>query len=688
MRSNRSVPTPDQPIQVAGCKECAGYGWPGYITVWQEQDGVMLPVRRRCPARCTASSRAEVIARQQVRQAVDRPVSPPPVAEPAVEQGEVPAARPAPAKRRPASKASARPVRAERPKPERVAAVAVDVVDGEWTVDTDAVHAPTGKITWDALLAWIGGGLPLGIDRIHRDGKDADGTVVLTAAACSALKVPAKLPTTPAAVARFDGKLRKAAEASGMELSTTLGAGFKAYRRRSAGRHVSVKLIIAPWLGQGDTAAQKSGELVTALAAGVDGAPDGAVLARRLRTFVADLGIGPGATTAVTSTHLVDALRPRTVRVIGEDGRSVSVPRAGALPSGDLAVPPAAGGRHPLTLAERRAGRPVCEEEDYGVFSWTRPLTPDEAEQPFAVVMDVCTSFLSVTETLRLPLGALELRESPTWDKAVAGLWLCDFTGIAVEEDLPHPATFHGLPPEGPGWYATPTVAYMVSEYGFDPSTITRAYLSTDSVPFLKDWTTRIRAAYKRCLAVLGVVDGMGDEEFLTAYAARKLGAADSPEIADALVLIDAYKGIYKGGIGKWTDNGSQYRDDETWAERVAAAWSYRPEVRFTILSAARTGAHRRMRKTRTLNGRAPFAINVDSYLYAAPAASPIPLLPKTAEGKPVPGALRLGGAPGSFKHEASIPMSAVVTAMDEHLHPCRLTHDYDTAGAPVTEEN
>jgi hypothetical protein len=328
----------------------------------------------------------------------------------------------------------------------------------------------------------------------------------------------------------------------------------------------------------------------------------------------------------------------------------------------------------------------VCEEEDYK--AWARPLLPAEQAAPWAVAVDVCASFLSVTETLRLPLGALTLRESPRWDAKVAGLWLCDFTGLETEADLPHPATFTGQAPTGPGWYATPTVAYMVSAYGYDPAAITAAYLSGESVAFLKEWTTRIRDAYKRCMAVLGVTDGMDDAAFLAAYAARKSGTDTDPAKADALILADAYKGIYKGGIGKWTDNGSQYRDDAEWAEKVAATWSYRPEVRFTILSAARIGAHRRMRKTYELTGRAPLSLNVDSYLYASPEPSPLPLLPKTPDGRPVPGALRLGSAPGSFKHEASVPMAAVAAALADRVHPSRLTHDYDTAGTPAGEEN
>ncbi|GGR08551.1 hypothetical protein [Kitasatospora griseola] len=53
-----------------------------------------------------------------------------------------------------------------------------------------------------------------------------------------------------------------------------------------------------------------------------------------------------------------------------------------------------------------------------------------------------------------------------------------------------------------------------------------------------------------------------------------------------------------------------------------------------------------------------------------------------------MPGALRLGIAPGSHKHEASIPLHAAVEAMErrEH-HPSRLTHSYGTDGTPTGTE-
>ncbi|WP_371634511.1 hypothetical protein OG693_39895 [Streptomyces sp. NBC_01259] len=584
------------------------------------------------------------------------------------------------------SKRPARKTAAWSPTTRRaVAAVALDVVAEQLLPDVEDIGAPAGVSLAD-VFAWIGSGLPVRVERAHPDGRGGDGMVCLSASVLAAVKLPAKMPTTDKGWERVTAKLHKAAAGAGLELGEKVGPVFAAYRRRGGdGPRTSVRVVLVPWLGQAEGA--QRAELPLALA-GEE--LDALALARRVRAFVADVGVMPGNTTATTGWRLLDALRPRTAYEHDDAGKRVARPREGALPTGDCAVPVAAGGRHPLTRERQKARELICEEEDFK--QWARPLSDIEAARPWAVAVDVCASFLSVTETLRLPAGELEFTASPTWSPKSAGLWLCDFTGLETERDLPHPATFTGLPPTGPGWYATPTVDYMVREYGYDPAAIGEAYVSRSTLPFLREWTTAIRGGYKRCMSVLGLVDGMDDVAFLAAHQEHKATGGDADK-DDALVLAAAYKGIYKGGIGKWADKGTaQYpgtaEGNALWLEKIAGQWWYRPEVRHHILAAARIAAHRRMRKTYRLTGRAPFAVNVDSYLYAADAPSPLELLPRTEDGRPVPGALRLGAAPGSFKHESSVPMAAVAEAMGERLHPSRLTHDFTTAGRPVTTDS
>ncbi|GAA1184133.1 hypothetical protein F4556_007566 [Kitasatospora gansuensis] len=558
--------------------------------------------------------------------------------------------------------------------------------DGTWALDVPQVPAPAGPKLGD-WFAWLGTGLPLRVERAHPSGRGGDGTVCLTAAALKQLGLPAALPATEKALAALQMKLAKAAAGVGMEISDHIGPTFHVFRRKGSagGQKTSVRITVAPWFGQGDARQQAVSALAVPLATAPDGTKDGLTFARRFRAFTTDLGVAPGATTATTAMLLLDAVRPR--EEWGKDtatGEWSSHSREGALPKGDLCVPPAAGARHHLTRELLSEGGTVCEEEDYKW--WARELTPEETGRQWAVAVDVCASYLSVTDSLRLPSGPLEPARNPDWnDGKTAGLWWCDYTTTPVDELLPHPATFHGRPPTGPGWYATPTVAYMATTYGFDSATITDALLSTHTVPLLKEWTGRIRAGYKRTYADLGLTDGQSPTEFLTAYAVHK-DVGDDPVRADALVLAGLYKSIYKGGIGKWSDS-ARHLDDQTWQTKVAATWSYRPEIRFTIISAARIAAHRRLRKTLQLTGRAPFAVNVDSYLYAADTPTPLELLPLKDDGTPVPGALRLGIAPGSHKHEASIPLPAVLEVMGRREHPSKLTHHYATDGTPADQE-
>src|SRR5207253_1891002 len=90
--------------------------------------------------------------------------------------------------------AGRKPAAARRPGRTLVPVVMVDAADGELVSDDPAVPVPAGVRTLAGLFAWLGSGLPLGVARVHQDGKTWDAAVCLSAAAVALVKLPAKLP--------------------------------------------------------------------------------------------------------------------------------------------------------------------------------------------------------------------------------------------------------------------------------------------------------------------------------------------------------------------------------------------------------------------------------------------------------------------------------------------------------------
>ena len=113
-------------------------------------------------------------------------------------------------------------------------------------------------------------------------------------------------------------------------------------------------------------------------------------------------------------------------------------------------------------------------------------------------------------------LGAPTHVTNPVFDPKLPGSWLVDLSHVDlsrvksgkewVELDsdlLPSPFTPKGERPEGPAWYATPTVAYA-AELGYDVAP-TEAYVRWDNGRYLDGWYNRLRDAYIATMADLGV---------------------------------------------------------------------------------------------------------------------------------------------------------------------------------------
>ncbi len=175
-------------------------------------------------------------------------------------------------------------------------------------------------------------------------------------------------------------------------------------------------------------------------------------------------------------------------------------------------------------------------------------------------------------------------------------------------------------------------------------------------------------------MADMGVTTTLTEPEFLTAMETHKQHAP-----LPAAVL-SAIKSTVKGGIGKLRERpqGAGYRPGEPWPALERPTW--RPDIRAAVISTARVNMHRKMQKLATAAGLYPIAVLSDCAVYLSDGPSPLDFLPRTPEGKPLPGGFRLGVSPGMVKHEGTQPLLWAVQLLDEHLNPARHIKGHDAS--------
>ncbi|XQE83712.1 hypothetical protein ACN24L_38115 [Streptomyces microflavus] len=210
---------------------------------------------------------------------------------------------------------------------------------------------------------------------------------------------------------------------------------------------------------------------------------------------------------------------------------------------------------------------------------------------------------------------------------------------------LPSPFTPTGERPEGPAWYATPTVAYAV-ELGYDVAPV-EAWVRPRSGRFLDGWYKRLRDAYVATMADLGVTEKLPPDLFLEAMDGYK---GRDPELG---IVLDAVKMTVKGGIGKLQEKarGGGWVPGQAWPALARPTW--RPDIRATVISRARINMHRKMTALAAATGRYPVAVLSDCAVYAADGPSPWTSCPTTRTARPCR-VIPSRGLPGMVKHEGT----------------------------------
>ncbi|WP_103503409.1 helix-turn-helix domain-containing protein [Streptomyces sp. SM14] len=564
------------------------------------------------------------------------------------------ARRPATARRAATARAARRPAPTEDGFPDGPLAV----------LDGDGIAYGVGGLVLDCpatdipgLVEWALHGVRLGAPRLHRHGHDADPLLVLTASAAERVGLPPTLEDRRTLRLPEDHPVPRALIAAKWRLTRRgFGPWTRVYRPVHEGRRQCVQLAVLPW-GALDARAWANAEAMPP--------PE---LARALGDY-ANRVLTPRGSAAVCGLELMTALRPPTRPVRDTaTGAWVSGPNPGALTEPVDPAPPEAPDEHPVLAGRHPRGhlRGPAEQLDEEAFAWARDpesLTDAECARSHAVGIDVNMAFAAAANRLNVGLGEAVHVTAPEFDPGIPGSWLVDLSHIPFDERLPNPFTPHGGRPEGPAWYATPTVAYA-RELGHSVAPV-EAHLRLDHGAYLDAWYTRLRDAYLHTMEQLGVRAGMSPAEYLAAMADHRGG--DPTQLA----VLSAVKATVKGGIGKLRERpqGAGYRPGERWPALERPTW--RPDIRAAVIASARVNMHRKMTRLAQA-GLFPVAVLSDCAVYLSDGPGPLDFLPFTDDGKPLPGGFRVGVSPGMVKHEGTQPLLWAVQMLDEGHNPAR----------------
>ncbi|MGW2956729.1 telomere-associated protein Tap, partial [Streptomyces eurythermus] len=495
----------------------------------------------------------------------------------------------------------------------------------------------------------------LGQPKLSGPGKDADPLLVLTEATLERYGLPVTLTEQERLAGRIpeNHKVIKQLTRADWQLTKRgFGPWARIYRPAKGSDRQCVQLCIPSWNALDTRHWGEAGQLPPAELARVLG-----VYASRVMT--------PRGSTAVTGLELMTALHPPTrATAPDENGKRTGEHNPGSLgkdPIDPLNWPPCeVPDGHPVLkdlprFHVRGPGEKLFEE----AYDWARPMTDAECTLRFLVGIDVNMAFAAGANGLTVGLGEATHVKAPVFDPKLPGSWLVDLSHVdlsrvKVGKDkwadldgslLPSPFTPKGERPEGPAWYATPTVAYAV-ELGYEVRPL-EAWVRYDNGRYLDGWYQRLRDAYLATMADLGVHTDMAPANFLAAMDGYK---QRDPELA---IVVSAIKATVKGGIGKLRERprGEGWRPGEPWRALSRPTW--RPDIRAAVISRTRINLHRKIVKHAAFTGQYPVAILSDCVVYAAAGPSPLDFLPYR-NGAALPGGFKLGINPGLVKHEGT----------------------------------
>ncbi|MGI5359439.1 telomere-associated protein Tap [Streptomyces sp. CA-252508] len=614
--------------------------------------GTPAPAEARPLSAGQASEAAAMTATESTQ--APAPVAAAPVAAPRAAR----ITKPSSTSRRPGAKTAARagtPAGGADPRFENGPLAVVDAEDekvlayctGGLVLDVPAKSIP-------ALVDWALREAKLGQPKLSGPGKDADPLLVLTEAALERYGLPVTLTEEERLAGRIpeDHKVIKQLTRADWKLTKRgFGPWARIYRPATGSERACVQLCIPSWKSLDSRHWGYAAQLPPAELARVLG-----VYASRVMT--------PRGSTAVTGLELMTALHPPT-RASEPDatGKRHSEHNPGSL--GKDAIDPmnwppceVPDGHPVLKDLPRFHVRGPAEKLLEEAYDWARPMTDAECTLRHLVGIDVNMAFAAGANGLVVGLGAPTHVKAPVFDPKLPGSWLVDLSHVDlsrvkvgkewVELDgslLPSPFTPKGERPEGPAWYATPTVAYA-AELGYEVRPI-EAWVRYDNGRYLDGWYQRLRDAYLATMADLGVHAGMEPADFLAAMDGYK---DRDPELG---LVVSAIKATVKGGLGKLRERprGEGWRPGEPWRALSRPTW--RPDIRAAVISRTRINLHRKIVKHASFTGQYPVAILSDCVVYAAGGSSPLDFLPYR-EGKPLPGGFKLGVNPGLVKHEGT----------------------------------